>query len=703
MSGVAPAGVQPVNVGAAPAVDRRLRLRRWYRGTLPPGRSSPLDLLMIQPTAFCNIDCTYCYLPNRSNKGQLPLELLDALFGKLDGAGLIGEQMSVLWHAGEPMVLPPAWYAQAIDRIGSLAGSGARITHFIQTNGTLISQEWCDLVRARGIRIGVSIDGPQHIHDANRLTRSRRGTFEDVMKGIGLLRQNRIPFSVIAVVTAHSVDQPDEVYEFLKTIDPVQTGFNIDEIEGSNASSSLQGRGMQDGFRRFMDRILQLSLRDRSHMRMREVSTALARFSGSLVGLGGSSQEANPFAILSCDVEGRLFTFSPELVDLRAPDGGDFSIGDVRTIDFDLIYQDPRFARLNAEIQAGVARCRASCGYFPVCGGGAPVNKLAENGTFDSTETLFCRCKYMVVTDVVDEHIMRTIAQHRGPTLSSAELPDLEAGRLVRGLAVLAPHAPATRLRISDGTGGREIAADAVLYEGSACLPLASWRVLSLHEWSVVASQHSKDGTRDFVAIVRPPAAVIDPALRIASEMAADGRRGLDGTSAPLIDRVGAELARLFAEPGRGHRTLGIAVNAPGLLTTTVDAASRRRLGLHVDNWSGLAPRARAQAPNRLCVNLGKEPRRLLFLNLSLGQILPHLPAATVSDLQLGATHLARLFMERFPRYPVLSLAIEPGEAYIAPTENLVHDGCTVGASSPDVCLTVLGYFMRSGNPDTSR
>ena len=75
---------------------------------------------MIQATPFCNIDCSYCYLPNRSKKGQFSLDLLEPLFTKLLQSGLLGESVSVVWHAGEPLVLSPAYYREAIERIHRL-------------------------------------------------------------------------------------------------------------------------------------------------------------------------------------------------------------------------------------------------------------------------------------------------------------------------------------------------------------------------------------------------------------------------------------------------------------------------------------------------------------------------------------------------------------------------------------------------------
>jgi uncharacterized protein len=121
---------------------------------------------------------------------------------------------------------------------------------------------------------------------------------------------------------------------------------------------------MEERFAAFMRRILRRMIEDKMALTVRELTQALALVSGSLIGRSVLSSEANPFSILSCDMNGDLFTFSPELLDISRADGGDFCIGNIRTIDFESIFNNPRFSSINAEVQAGIALCRESCSYF---------------------------------------------------------------------------------------------------------------------------------------------------------------------------------------------------------------------------------------------------------------------------------------------------------------------------------------------------
>jgi uncharacterized protein len=354
-------------------------------------RGSPLTLLMIQPTPFCNITCSYCYLPHRDLKKRFNLDLIDPLFTKLMECGLLGRQLAVLWHAGEPLAVPVDFYRSAFERINALTANRSQVTQVIQTNAMLLNQAYCDLIKMFRVRIGVSIDGPEFLHDRHRVSRSGKGTFRQVMAGVALLQKNRIPFDVIAVLTAASLDYPHEIYDFFRALEVRELAFNFDELEGTNKQTSYARPEVEQKYISFFAALLGRVVHDKGRMRIRELSGALGAVSGTLFDHIGISTECNPFGILSVDTDGNLATYSPELLDLTDSDHNRFTIGSVSEIDFSKVFSDPNFIKMNDAIQAGVKQCRDTCGYFDLCGGGAPSNKLGENGRFDSTETLWPR------------------------------------------------------------------------------------------------------------------------------------------------------------------------------------------------------------------------------------------------------------------------------------------------------------------------
>ena len=378
-----------------------------------------IDLLVIQPTPFCNINCRYCYLPDRNSKGVVARQTLHNLFTQVFASGWVGECLSVVWHAGEPMVLPIEFYREAFRMIDRLKPAELAVAHSFQTNGTLIDAAWCAFFADERVGVGVSIDGPKHFHDRHRLTRSGRGTFDRTIAGIRLLRRREVPFHVISVLSPASLDAPREMFDFYVEEGIERVCFNVEESEGAHVSRSFGEIGVEAAYYRFLSEFWRLSagapgkitfIREIEHAIRQVIRPADAPFHNQLV---------EPFAITSMDWAGNMSTFSPELLGLKNFDYEDFLLGNINR---DLLVDLPRrpnFTRMLADIQAGVEMCREGCEYFSVCGGGEPVNKLAENGRFASTQTTYCRLTKMRATDLVLDALER--APSIGSNRESAE------------------------------------------------------------------------------------------------------------------------------------------------------------------------------------------------------------------------------------------------------------------------------------------
>jgi len=366
-----------------------------------------IQLLIVQPTPFCNIDCTYCYLPDRRSKHVVATETLANLFTQVFDSGWAKDHLTVIWHAGEPMVLPTTFYAEAFRLVDKLKPAALHLTHSFQTNGTLINEAWCDFFLAEEVNLGVSIDGPKEFHDLNRRTRSGQGTFARTIAGIRLLRRRQVPFHVISVLTTASMRAPEAMFDFYVDEGIEHVCFNVEESEGSHASASLGRADAGLAYRNFLEAFWRLSGAAPGKIKfIREIEQALGvilrpaagRFFNELV---------EPFAVTSMDWAGNVSTFSPELLGLKNADYGDFILGNVNRDNLAELTTSPVLQRMHADIEAGVALCRERCQYFSVCGGGEPVNKLTENGSFISTETAFCRLTKMRVTDLVLDAIER--------------------------------------------------------------------------------------------------------------------------------------------------------------------------------------------------------------------------------------------------------------------------------------------------------
>jgi uncharacterized protein len=364
----------------------------------------PVEMLVLQATPFCNLDCSYCYLPNRNSKQRMSEQTLERTFERVFASPYLSDRLTILWHAGEPLVPGVAYYERAFEILSRARSPAMAISHSFQTNGTLLDQGWVDFFRRNGVKVGLSVDGPAHLNDRYRKTRRQGGSFDQVMRGVRVLRENDFPFHVITVLTRESLHCAKELFEFYVENGITQVGFNIEEIEGDHGTSSLQVGDVDRQMRRFFQEFIDLAEAHPGKLEVREFVGALDAI-GNPASFHYGNPLAQPLRTISVGVNGELSTFSPELLGYGSGRHGQFVFGNVHENALTDIPDDPRFQSVNAEIARGLDRCRQSCEYFEICLGGAPANKLFENGRFDSTETLFCRLAKKAVVDVVLERV----------------------------------------------------------------------------------------------------------------------------------------------------------------------------------------------------------------------------------------------------------------------------------------------------------
>jgi uncharacterized protein len=368
---------------------------------LPMFDSLPLlETVVVQPTPFCNINCSYCYLPHRDVKSVMEQSTVSVLFEKVFASGWTGEGLSVIWHAGEPLVVPIAFYESALATVEALRPRSLQLRHSLQTNGMLITPAWCDFFKAADINVGVSIDGPKKMHDAHRMTRSGRGTFDRTLAGIRLLRQAKVPFHVISVLSEQAMAAPLEMLDFYISEGIEDICFNVEESEGDHVSGLFAAGGAQRRFERFLETFWTNSRQGNRIRFIREVDGMLPRVFRPNDSVMRNSQ-VEPFGMMNVDCHGNVSSFSPELLGLKHDEYGDFIIGNIHADSLESMRRSRPMNAMSRDIAAGVEACRRDCEYFSVCGGGAPVNKLAENGSFASTRTSFCSLTQMVPIDLI--------------------------------------------------------------------------------------------------------------------------------------------------------------------------------------------------------------------------------------------------------------------------------------------------------------
>lgn len=363
----------------------------------------PVRLLVVQPTPYSNLDCDYCYLPDRGDRSQLSLELLEAAVQRVLDSPYFEGQFTLLWHAGEPLMAPIAFYDQASARLRQLLERrglpASTIVQSLQTNATVINGAWCDCFERNDIHVGVSMDGPAFLHDAHRVTRTGLATHGAVMRGIDWLLRRQIAFQVICVLTADALDHANGLFDFFLEHGITDVGFNMEETEGENAASSLEAPCAEQRYRAFLERFWQRCMEQPSRLRLREFD-GIVSLACSNARMAQTDMNA-PFAIVNVDARGNVSTFDPELLSVPTAEYGDFAFGHVLHDSLEAIAATDKFQLVLQEIRSGVERCRQECEYFGLCGGGAGSNKYWEHRSFDCTETQACRYRIKLVADVV--------------------------------------------------------------------------------------------------------------------------------------------------------------------------------------------------------------------------------------------------------------------------------------------------------------
>lgn len=182
----------------------------------------PLYVMLKPVGAACNLACNYCYYLEKSNlykhqpKRQMSEELLERFVKDYIEAQTMNEVVFT-WHGGEPTLRPLSFYQKAVELQKKYAG-GRIIHNSLQTNGTLLTDEWCRFLKANNWLVGISIDGPEAFHDRYRRDSQGRPSWKRVMEGIRLLQHYGVEWNAMAVVNRYNADHPQAFYRFFKSI-----------------------------------------------------------------------------------------------------------------------------------------------------------------------------------------------------------------------------------------------------------------------------------------------------------------------------------------------------------------------------------------------------------------------------------------------------------------------------------------------------
>jgi uncharacterized protein len=236
--------------------------------TVPPrpsGAASAFHLLAKPTGAACNLDCAYCFFLDKAvlypgSKFRMSDSLLEQYIRQIIESHQT-DTVNIAWQGGEPTLMGLEFFRRALALAEKFRRPGMTFLHTMQTNGTLLDDEWAAFFKENNFLIGISLDGPRELHDVYRLDKGGRPTFDRVMRGLRLLQKHGVEFNVLTTVNRVNSDYPLEVYRFLRDevgaewmqFIPVVERINADGSTLSQQGTTVSERSvLPDQFGRFL-------------------------------------------------------------------------------------------------------------------------------------------------------------------------------------------------------------------------------------------------------------------------------------------------------------------------------------------------------------------------------------------------------------------------------------------------------------------
>jgi uncharacterized protein len=366
----------------------------------------PLSSVLIKPAgADCNMACEYCFYLEKSviypkrKVHRMGYEVLEELVRQVLRSGQ--PMVSFNWQGGEPTLMGLDFFRKAVALEQKYGRDGQAIGNGFQTNGILINEAWCDFLRTYNFLVGLSLDGPEHVHDRYRQDRGGRPTWERVMRAADLMRESGVAFNILSVVNDYSVQFPRETYSFLtqqvlpgehqekylQFIPIVETN----PATGEAASFSVSG----EAFGRFLCEIFDCWRADFKEgwpsVSVRFFDTIFHSYVGMQAPECTSMAECGPYLVIehSGDVYSCDFFVEPR-----------WKLGNLMSDDLVQLLNGPRqqeFGRRKAKLPQPCLDCR----WLPMCHGGCTKDRVRDPA--DQGLCHFC-CSYKMFFEHADEY-----------------------------------------------------------------------------------------------------------------------------------------------------------------------------------------------------------------------------------------------------------------------------------------------------------
>lgn len=306
----------------------------------------------------------------------MPEDLLEIYTRQFIDAQQVPEA-TFAWQGGEPTLMGLDFFKQAVSLQQKYKKPGMRILNTLQTNGTLLDEEWCRFLKEHNFLIGISIDGPEHLHDVYRKDKGGKGTFQAVMKGWELLKKHNVDVNVLVTVNAVNGSHPEEVYRFLRDEAGAEFIQFIPIVERKNRTGFQEGHKVTDRsvkakqYGDFLTGVFDLWIRrDVGKVFVQLFDVSLAAWVGQPPGLCVFAETCG--TALALEHNGDLYACD-HFVEPR------YKIGNIRENELVHLAASPKQFRFGQDKQTKLPRFCRRCDVRFACNGGCPKNRLIKS------------------------------------------------------------------------------------------------------------------------------------------------------------------------------------------------------------------------------------------------------------------------------------------------------------------------------------
>lgn len=348
----------------------------------------PLYVMLKPVGAVCNLRCKYCYYLEKKDlypdarNFVMSEELLEEFIKQYIGAQTVS-QVLFTWHGGETLMRNISFYKKAVA-LQKKYCRGRPISNCLQTNGTLLTDEWCRFFKENNFLIGISVDGPQHCHDKYRRTLDNRPSFYQVMKGVELLKKHGVEFNIMGVVNDYNSDYPLQFYHFFKSIDChyIQFAPIVEQIDGKPARWNVRSRAWGDFLIAIFDEWVR---NDVGNYYIQYFDSTLANWVG---------QEPGVCTLAKTCGQAGVMEFNGDVYSCDHMVYPQYKLGNIKTNTLtQMMYSRQQQQFGNDKYDALPAQCR-SCNYLFACNGECPKNRIIQTIDGESGLNYLCQGYY---------------------------------------------------------------------------------------------------------------------------------------------------------------------------------------------------------------------------------------------------------------------------------------------------------------------